>query len=382
MRIGIDCRSLESGEIAGVGNYTLQLVSKLAQLYPQDTFVLFFGVQPAQHVAEAISHFSNTKIVQLPFGRWKRFLPFLYSHWIVSRAIQRQNLDVFHGPANVLPLAYSGQAVITIHDLTIFQHPEWFRSESPFVQKIVLPNSVKKAQKIVAVSHATEKELTLVFPGSEKKVDVIYEAAADRSPMDEEQLQSVQKTFSLPNRYMLFLGTIEPRKNLARLVQAFDAALETLGDDYTDVQLLIAGGKGWKNEEVFLAINSAEYVHNIRVLGYVSDEQKYALLEQATAFAFPSLWEGFGLPVLEAMQAGIPVLTTTAGALSEVAGDAALTVEPKDSDGMRDAIARLLSDDSIQAEYAERGKKRAAEFSWERCAKETYAVYKEVVDTQ
>lgn len=384
MRIGIDCRTIlnpKNGERAGVGHYTTHLVRELVRLYTRDTFVLFFDhrTPASDSFLQELATLPHVEIVHFPFSQYKRYLPLGYSHVVVARALKQKNLDVFHSPAYSIPLQYNKPAIVTIHDLAIYKHASWFPPGQKFSTSILVPSSVRKAAKLIAVSQATAKSIRQIFRTPEERIRVIYEGAPSVQRISAAERRAVKQAFNLSNRFILFIGTIEPRKNLVNLVKAFDAFMQENHARYRDLQLVIAGGKGWKHEPVFRAISRARWSSNIRVLGYVSAQEKQALLQEAFFFAFPSLWEGFGLPVIEAERVGLPVLTSQVSSLPEVGGDGALYVDPKSIRSIQDGITTLVRYPKKRDALGRRGKEYSKQFSWKQCAKETYAVYKEVV---
>lgn len=386
MRIGIDCRTLlypEQGERAGIGHYTTNLVQALVRQYPRSEFVLFIDHRLAQHPLLALLRKrNNVRVVIFPWSQYKKILPFGYSHVVVARTLAAARLDVFHAPAYGIPLQYRAPSVITVHDLAIYDHPEWFPRGQRFAKEVVVPASLGKARRIIAVSHATKKMIVNHFGTPAERIVVIYEGV--HTPKQLRMTRTVENAFrqrfNLHDRFLLFVGTIEPRKNLEFLVRAFDNLIASTYPRFKDVQLVIAGAKGWSVVPIFHAISHAAWSSNIRVVGYVSEEEKQFLLRNATAFVFPSLWEGFGLPILEAMSVGTPVITSRSSALMEVGGDAVLTINPHQKKSLAVAIEQMLTRAALRKKYSERGIARAKEFTWEKCARETYLCYREVAE--
>lgn len=375
MRIGIDCRTILNptlGEKAGVGHYTYYLVKHLLKLDHKNTYVLFFDHRhPALHEFER----KNTEIVHFPYSKYKRYLPFAYSHVFVSQVLNQAKLDVFHGPANILPLQYRRPAVITVHDLAIYKHPEWFPPKQDFAVKVLVPKSVARAQQIIAVSQSTADDLRQKFQVNPARIQVIYEGHEPVRPISKLKLHQVLKQYRLAERYFLYIGTLEPRKNIAGLITAFDQLVSQHPRRYQDVQLVLAGAKGYRFEDNYKAIHKVQ-AGQVRYVGYVSAADKAALLQGALAFVFPSLYEGFGLPVLEAMSAGAPVITSTVSSLPEVAGKAALLVQPTSTVALAKALDRML-DSVTRQRYRKLGQEQVTQFTWERCAQETLHVYEQ-----
>lgn len=381
MRIGIDCRTIlnpGSGEGAGVGHYTHFLVNELLALDKKNTYVLFFDSR-----LRDIHVFARPNVVlrRFPFSTYRKFLPFTYSHMLVAAALLKERLDVFHNPANVLPLTYRRPSVITIHDLAIYKNPSWFPGQV-FSRHLLVPQSVKKAKAIIAVSESTKRDLRELFSTPGKKIRVIHEGV-DVQPINVKSKKSstnVHEKFHIRKRYLLFVGTLEARKNLVRLVQAFGRLLETSGKALDDVTLVLAGNRGWKSEEVFNQIKELHLEHRVKWTGYVTQNEKLALMRGATAFVFPSVYEGFGLPVLEALALGVPVVTSEVASLPEVAGPAARYVNPEEVNDIREGLSDVLTDQRLRTRLHEAGPKQAKRFSWQKCAAETLAVYRDVAE--
>lgn len=376
MRIGIDCRTIlhpEAGEKAGVGHYTYYLVRQLLKIDSKNEYVLYFDhhyPQPKEFLA-----FPNVQVRHMPFSRYKRYLPYVQSHILISAQLKRDQLDVFHTPANIIPQQYSGVSVVTIHDLAIYRHPEWFPDGQEFAKKVLVPSSLERASRIIAVSQSTKKDMIDLFGVSAKKIDVIYEGANKEGVVTRAVVGQIRRRYALAPHYVFFIGVLEPRKNLSTLIKAFDAIVHANWKKYKDWQLVLAGAKGWKYANIMSAIKDAKAGAQIRYIGYVSHEEKVSLLKGADVFAFPSLWEGFGLPVLEAMQAGVPVLTSRVSAIPEVTGSAAVLVNPKKVKEVQAGLLVLMNSESKRQTFAVAGKVQAKQFSWTRCARETLKVY-------
>lgn len=381
MRIGIDCRI--SDESSGVGHYTLHLVRNLAATCPSDQFVLFFYSDAPAELLETFSRFQHVRCVRLRSSRYRRFLPFIYSHVVVPLLFMKERLDLFHAPANVLPLLTAllsrRPSVVTVHDLAIYEHPEWFRKESGFSQRVLVPLSLKKATRILAVSQATAAQITSRFPFAQKKIDVIHEGVDAHECVSDERVTEIKNALQLPERFLLFVGTVEPRKNLARLITAFDEWKTECAHGNEDVVLVIAGRMGWKVDTAIAAAETATWKQSIRFVGHVTEEQKRALMQACTVFVFPSMWEGFGLPVLEAAASGAPVLTSRVSALPEVCGDAAVYVDPEHISSIKQGVAQFMGDAQLRRSLRQKGMSRAAASTWKTVATKTRECYTEAV---
>ncbi len=373
MKIGIDCRTIlnpKSGEQAGVGHYTYYLVKNLLKYDKKNHYVLFFDWR-----FRNFDEFEqkNVTIKNFPFSQYNKFLPFAYSHMLIAALLIKAKLDVFHSPISSLPLTYTRKSVITVHDLAIYKNPSWFPSQI-ISTKLLVPQSLRKADKILAVSNSTKKDLQEMFNVSSKKIKVIYEGASiNKISVKNKKLDSLSR-FKLGPKYILYIGTLMPRKNIITLIRAYKRLLQ-IEPGFSEYQLILAGAKGFKHEVIFDEIKTLKLKKQVKYLGYVTHNQKMELIKKATCFTFPSSYEGFGLPVLEAMALGTPVITSNVSSLPEVAGKAALLVDPEKELEIAKALKKLLSDKKLQARLSKAGKKQAENFTWEICAKETIKLY-------
>jgi len=384
MRIAIDCRPIVShgkGEMAGIGHYARFLVRHLLKIDDENSYVLFFDERMTKgEVGEIVGSARNAETKILPLSRFKRLMPYAYSHRYVSGAIAKAGADVYHGTTGSLPMAYRGRSVITVHDLAIYEHPEWFPGGQFFSRRFVVPASVRNASRVIAVSHFTKLEIQRIFSVPSEKIAVVHEGVEPPPP---ESWEEAPKDLRKP--YILYLGTIEPRKNVEGLVNAYASLVERFPNLVGATELVIAGGKGWKSEKAFAAIEEANrrFGHSgprVRVLGYVPEKEKHALMAHAMMFVFPSWHEGFGLPVLEAMNLAVPVITSNVTALPEIAArGAALLVDPGREAELSLAMKHLLEDELKRTELGRRGLERSTEYRWDKTAGETLEVYEDAV---
>lgn len=381
MRIGIDCRTILNpgkGEQAGVGHYTYSLVKNLLKVDKRNEYVLFFDwrVTDTKEFKQ-----KNVKIKYLPFSQYKKYLPFTYSHMLISAVLMRERLDIFHAPANTAPLAYTGDVVLTIHDLAIYRYPSWFPRGQAFSTKFLVPKSANKAKRIIAVSKATKQDIIRLFKINPNKVKVVYEGVVQKlgSRLTKNiSKTALQKRYKIGDKYLFFIGTLEPRKNLINLITAFNDLLLQNYRKFKDYELILAGGKGWKYEEIFKSIKKQKYGYKIKFLNYVPHEYKIALMKNATGFVFPTMYEGFGLPVLEAMSLGIPVITSKVSSLPEIAGNAAILVNPTKTKEITAALRKVLFNKKLREKMSAAGEIQARQFTWIKNAKETIKQYQEV----
>ncbi len=277
-------------------------------------------------------------------------------------------VDIFHGTNYVLPPVRNAKRVLTIHDLSFIRCPEWCPPEvvRPYAKNVA--RFCAEADVVIAVSEFTKRELTDLLDVPESKITVIGEAIEVPSAVSESS-RFLERLHSI-TPYLLFVGTLEKRKNLLGILTAFNE----LRVDYPH-HLVLAGKPGFGWSECAAYIEREGLAERVHVLGYVSDEEKAALYEHADAFLYPSLYEGFGLPILEAFAGGCPVITARRASLPEVAGDAAVYIEGDEAGELADCMRRVLDDAALQAELRERGRRRLESFSWDRAGRETMGVY-------
>jgi len=384
------------GESAGIGHYTYYLVKHLLHEDTENEYVLFLDKLIDRRVKEELLDSAKAKVSvrNFPFQALKRCLPFIYGHMVISSMFEKAKLDLLHAPANALPMFYRRPAVVTVHDLAVYDHPEWFPMKYAgaalsFSERIVVPYSVNAAKRVFAVSKQTKADLTRIFGVPAGKIDVIYEGAEPQRAAAPSGSPAVLKRLRLEERrYCLQLGTLEPRKNLER---SFEAFVSLVGSDhrrYRDLDLIIAGRKGWHADQILQAMDKAnsdlaavavkdheEPRERIRYVGYLSPEDKIRVIARAAMFIFPSLYEGFGLPVIEAMSLGVPVIASRRASLPEICGDAALLIDPENVGDIAQAMKKLSDDPVLAGKLAESGLKRSADFSWSRTARETSQAY-------
>ncbi len=383
MRILFDGTTLcgeDGGPGAGIEHYSASLLSALVQQAPEDLFLVTIpSYCSLPYVRGLIGTARNVKLLRIRFP----YIPFVSRHLFLPLYAACYRPDVFFSPFGQLPLGWRGKSVLTVHDVAIYDHPEWFPEESTdsFSTRFVVPSSFDRARALIAVSQCTKTELEKQFPQTEGKIQVIYEGVTLGNQKEVEH----KERFPFDRDYVLFLGTVEPRKNLVNAFAAFDAFLESREEQATSVRFIVAGKRGWKTSEIEA---SADEINRkwkafepngvIQFLGSVTEEEKWYLLSHASCLLFPSSHEGFGLPILEAMSVGTPVVTSSTGALSEVGGDAVMYADCEDTQTMSLAIAQcVLLPEGLQ-NLREEGYRRARSFSWNETAKKTIALLRSV----
>lgn len=286
--------------------------------------------------------------------------------------------QLVHGPANSLPLLGFGlPGVVTIHDLAIYDHPEWFPAGQWFATSVVVPQSVRRARAIICPSAATKRAIVRLFQVEPERCRVIpHGVEAEFSlPVSTAVRAELTARYALPGRYLLQVGTVQPRKNYVTTLRA----LARIPVEQR-IPLLVIGGFGWNYDEVVDSVRELELTEWVRFVGYAGMPELPGLYQMAQAVLFPSLDEGFGLPVLEAFAAGAPVVASDAGAIPEVAGDAAILCQPEDDEALARNLVRVLTDSELRERQVAAGRARAALYTWSASAAAHRAVYESVVN--
>jgi glycosyltransferase involved in cell wall biosynthesis len=377
VRIGIDL-SLIPGERAGGGQYGYQLAAALARIDRRNRYRLYPVFYYIVHPDYPWANFPTSARMRLAFRRlpprlvrwlWRAEGSARMKEWLLG------HVDIVHSTTFCVPdLSPRKRVVTTIYDLSFVVHPE-FHLEANIQHCLAGTRAaLERADAILAISEYTRRDLVERLGADPDRI-VVTPLAHDPTyaPVREPaRLAAVRRRYRLPEHFILFVGTMEPRKNLTRLVQAYAALPDAL---QREVSLVIAGGKGWLSESLHRDLAEQIPADRLQFIGYVRDADMAALYSLATIFAYPSLYEGFGLPVLEAMACGAPVLTSNTTSLPEVTGGAAVLVPPTDSEAIADGLTTLLENADLRAQLTARGLARSARFSWDQCARETLAVY-------
>ena len=354
---------------AGIPNYIHNLLSSLGQVDRDNEYFLYTG-RPLPMELDLPGNF-RVETVSFPSPR----LQLWYQIGLPLR-MKRDRLDLFHDPVYPLPFHLPVPGVITVHDLSNYTDPGVHSFRSVMAGKF-FPLHLRKARRIITDSRYTASRIKGIFPWTEDRIRVIHLGVSENFKRVEDggALRSVAENYGLPSRFMLFLGTLEPRKNLDRLLAAF---ADCAGD--VPHSLVIAGGLGWKYERLLKRISSHPVAGRIHLTGFVEEEDLPALLSMAEFLVYPSLLEGFGLPILEAMACGTPVLTSDTSSMPEIAGDAAYLIDPGSVESITGGLRRLAADEGLRVELARRGRKRASGFSWRKTAEQTLEVYRSAAD--
>ena len=374
MRVGLDGYPLSEPR-TGVGHYTLELARALALISPSNQFEL---VSPAPFDPDAQDEITRAGLSDLYTTSLKPSS--VRGHWWsmgLPLYAGKARFDVFHGTNFDLPLWKRRRSVVTIHDLSALLHKDKHRSKMVRRARMRLPLVVRIADTIITPTESIKREVCDHLGVKAARVVAIPLAARDCfQPLAWAETIQTRERLGIEEDFLLFVGTLEPRKNLLTLLKAL---VRIVGDTPLRPQLVIAGGQGWMMDESFAFIQEAALGDRLCLTGYLRDEELRALYSSCKAFIYPSVYEGFGLPPLEAMACGAPVIASRIPALQETLGSAAHLFEPTDVEGLAKSIVDLLEDKSRRQRLQLAGRQRAAEFSWERTARQTLAVYERLV---
>ena len=297
----------------------------------------------------------------------------LYLDQLGLRAVRKRlSADIVHYPANIGSLWGLPNVAVTVHDLSFLHEPAWFRPGRALYYRYALGRSVRVATRIIADSQATATDLEEMLGIEKDRIDVIPLGVGEEfRPVSEERQHAVRKKYGLPGHFLLYVGTLEPRKNLTRVIEAWNRVAPECDQD-----LVLAGRPGWKVAPILRTAAESPFTSRIHFPGFVAQSDLPALLGAAHALIWPSLCEGFGLPPIEAMACGVPVLTSNVSSLPEIAGDAAILVDPRDIDAIAQGMLAIAGNASLRASLREKGRARAATYSWKRTAGLTLETYR------
>jgi glycosyltransferase involved in cell wall biosynthesis len=376
MRIGVDYTSaIRQG--AGIGRLTRCIFHALAEVDRENEYRLFAATGRNRPSTSPPFHLKT-----IPFSDRELNIAWHRLRLPLPVELITGPVDVFHSPDFTLPPVWRARTVLTVHDLSFLRVPECFTDALRRYLEQVVPRSVLCADQVIADSTSTKRDLVELLDAPAGKVTVIHSGVEPRfRPItDRATLEAVRQQYDLPERFILSVGTLQPRKNFAALIEAF-SRLRNLKPETRDLKLVIVGGRGWLYEEIFARVEALGLQGEVLFPGFFADEDLPALYNLAEVFALPSFYEGFGLPPLEAMACGTPVVTSNTSSLPEVVGDAGLMVEPMDVEGLAGAIGRLWEGGGLRDEMVRRGLARAEEFTWERAARQLLVVYERAVES-
>lgn len=366
MRVGINARNLAKPHVEGVIRYTRMLVRALAEREADRRSVeyVLFGIDA---LPDELRGYDSLSSAGGPIPKHSGPRAHLWEQLVLPTLLARHDIDVFHTPSGLPPLRATVPQVTTIHDISPVTHPEWFSPWYAALYRVLTPIAVRRSDHIITVSSFARDEIVAEYPRALGKVTAVYNGVTKPSDDATTPIEELG-----PEPFLLFVGAANRRKNVATLLDAYRTYRSRVADP---ASLALVGPEG-----DHFARTEYDATDGVHLLGFVSDEQLAWLYHSAAAFVFPSLYEGFGLPIIESMSVGTPVITSDRGAMAEVAGDAACLVDPLDPDALTTEIERVLGDADYRERLRARGHERAGEFTWERTAERTATVYREVAN--
>jgi glycosyltransferase involved in cell wall biosynthesis len=369
VRIGIDARKLHD---FGIGTYIRNLLRQLARLDHETEYVLLCRPEDAAALAplgenfravpESAGNYSLSEQLRVPF------------------ALRRHGVTLFHSPHYVLPRLVSCRSVVTIHDCIHLMFPQYLPNRLALsYARSSISFASKRATRILTVSESSKRDIVRFVHTDPDKIDVIYNAYDERFGVEprEEDVVRVRERYQLNDEFVLYAGNVKPHKNLGRLIEAFHL-VRNRGLDH--LKLVLIGDEISRYAALRRAVHQHQLHKYVRFLGYLPEETLAVMYRLAGVFVFPSLYEGFGLPPLEAMASGTPVVTSSISSLPEVAGNAAVLVDPHDPEAIADGIYRVLTDEQVRRDLRRRGLERAGQFSWEASVRRVRQIYQQVAD--
>jgi glycosyltransferase involved in cell wall biosynthesis len=379
MKIGVDARVLMDRNYSGVSEYTANLLSEILRQDSENKYSLFYNSFKKQTARLKIWQTANTKIIgtHYPNKVFNYLLQKCFSYPKFDKVLG--GVDIFFAPhLNFLNVSSNTKLVVTVHDLSFLRYPEFFSCRKNFWHRAIsVAQLLKRADKIVAVSENTKHDLIEILGLAAEKIEVIYSGNNFlAAPLNETETASFFSKHNLQPGFIFSVGNIEPRKNISGLIKAYEN-LRTRRPDLKS-QLVLAGAKGWKHKKIFRAWETSPYKQDIKFLGYISSAEKATLFAAATAFAYPSFYEGFGFPPLEALGAGVPVVSSNISSLPEVLGSAALLVNPFRVEDISEALELILTDNNLRTKLIVDGKEQAALFTWKKAAQRYLELFKEL----
>lgn len=369
MKIGIDARCLCESRYSGISEYTHNLVKHLLKLDNQNEYLLFYNAAKKTRTPDITGSNVTHKPFHYPnkfFNLALRFTKFTSLDQLLG------GVDVFLTPTFLFTnISNKTKKVLVIHDLSFELYPEFFTLKSRLWHTLINPQQVaQQSDHIIAISENTKRDVVRIYGVDPEKVSVVYNGVGDEyfEEITEAQKEKVRAKYKLPKKYIFSLGNLEPRKNVASVIKAF----EKIKDQ--EVELLIGGGQAWKYQKMYKEWENSPIKNRIRFLGYVDAEDKPALFNQALAFVYPSIYEGFGLPPLEAMACGTPVISSFTSSLVESVGNAGLLVDPNNIAEIRAALDAVIADEGLRQKLSEQGIAHARKFRWDEAAQKIHSL--------
>ncbi|MDX9909339.1 MAG: glycosyltransferase family 1 protein [Mariniphaga sp.] len=363
MRIAVNTRLLIKGKLEGIGRFTMETLKRITRDHPEHQFIFIFD---RPYSREFIFSDNILPVVAGPPARHP-FLFYVWFEWQIPRLLKKYKADLFLSPDGYLSLNTKIPQLPVIHDLSFVHRPKDLTPLMSRHYNYFFPRFAQKAKRIATVSNYSKNDIARTFNIDKRKIDVVYSAnVKNLKPLDLAAQEKVRETHTSGNPYILFVGALHPRKNITGLLKAFDL-FKTSAD--SNMKLLIVGGKMHKTGEIFIILEKLSFKEDVIFAGRVSDEELHKIYGAAFALAFVPFFEGFGVPVIEAMSAGTPVICSSTPSLPEVGGDAVLYVNPDNIEQIADALLKLNDNPELRAKLIEKGFEQKSRFSWDETAR-------------
>ncbi|NLZ74386.1 glycosyltransferase family 4 protein [Candidatus Falkowbacteria bacterium] len=401
MKIGVDARVLMDKYYSGVSEYAANLLKALLLLDPDNEYKLFYNSFKNLNQQFQSWNRPNSQVVasRVPNKIFNYLGQKIFSYPKIDKKLG--GVDIFWSPHfNFTSLEKNTKKIITVHDLSFLRYPEFFSIRKNIWHRALrVKKIIREADRVIAVSENTKNDIVELVGVAPEKVKVIYSGNnALKDVLDKKDLTAAEKNIfnqaakeflakkNLKGRLILYLGTIEPRKNISGLITAYNALRDkdklSGHNKFSDLKLVLAGADGWKNKQIYTEWKKSPYQADIIFLGYISQKEKEILYSSATVFVYPSYYEGFGFPPLEAMTYGLPVICSNISSLPEVVAGAALMINPFESQEIAEALEIILSDTNLRESFIQKGYERAKIFTWKKTAEEYLKIFRELNDQQ
>lgn len=375
MKIGIDIRTLMDAQYSGVSEYSLNLIKTLINIDSKNQYKLFYN--SFSDIDARMPTFEGAKIVKTNYPN-KIFNYAMQNFFAYPKLDKLLDIDIFFAPhINFISFGSNCKKILTIHDLSYLRYPNCFSLRKNFWHHFLnVKKMVKQFDHIVAISENTKNDIIELLGVPERKIEVIYSGLSkEYCPVkgEDKEMEKVRQKYDLPEAFLFYLGTIEPRKNVLAIIKAFETYLDESGN--RKLNLVLAGANGWQNRDIFKYLSISKYQYRIKYLGYIEATEKKYFYNLTKAFIFPSLYEGFGFPPLEAMACGTPVLTSNISSLPEVVSEAALLVDPTNIAEISEGISQILDNNDLRQDLVIKGLHQSRKFSWINTAQNYLRLY-------
>jgi len=374
MRIAVNARFLIKGKLEGVGWYSYEILRRMVAAHPEDEFI-FIHDRP---LAPEYKFADNVKTIKTCLPTRHPILWYYWFEYSVPRILKREKADIFLSLDGHLSLNATIPTAYVLHDLAYLHYPNEIRSAPLKFYKKYIPQYIDRAEHIVSVSQHGKADLQKHFPHiHEENISVVGNGCRSIfQPISIQDKQAIREKYTSGAPYLFYVGAVQPRKNISRMIQAMDTVVK----DHPEAQLLIAGRHAWKTNQIRDTWENSKYRDNIHFLGFVEDTEMARLLASSEALVYPSLFEGFGVPVLEAMHCEVPVITSMGSSMEEVAGDAALLIDPMSIESMGAAMRKIINNKALADKLMAAGRIQKENYNWDIAAEKMYSVLKKIMN--